>query len=65
LRILLDVQGHDARDLFWDGHTSAEWVTTSYEQFVTPLISAYDDARNDGLTTRADRLEQVLRMIGS
>jgi|ERR1035438_3072346 hypothetical protein len=63
--ILLDLHGRDARDLFWDGHTSGEWITTGYQQFVPPLISAYDNALHDGLTARTNRLEQLLRMIGS
>lgn len=57
LWILLDIDGRDARDLFWDGHTSGEWITTSYQQFVPPLISAYDEALHNGLTARVSRLE--------
>lgn len=65
LWILLDARGRDARNLFWDGHTSGEWITTGYQQFVSPLISAYDHALQNGLTARANRLEKLLRMIGS
>lgn len=65
LWILLDLAGRDARELFWDGHTSGEWITTSYRQFVPPLIEAYDDALNASFTARADRIELLLRMIGS
>jgi hypothetical protein len=65
LWILLDSKGRDARELYWEGHTSAEWTTTSYGQFVPPIISAYDDALENGLTARANQIEGLLRMLGS
>ncbi len=65
LWVLLDIHGRDARELYWDGHTSGEWITTSYQQFVPPIISAYDNALRNGLTTRANRIESLLRMLGS
>jgi hypothetical protein len=65
LWILLDIDGRDARELFWDGHTSGDWITTSYQQFLPPLISAYDDPLSHGRKAMAERVEPLLRMIGS
>jgi hypothetical protein len=65
LWILLELNGRSAEELFPDAHTSSDWTTTSYQEFVPPLLSAYDDALDAGLQARADRLELLLRMIGS
>jgi hypothetical protein len=65
LWILLDIDGRDARELFWDGHTSGDWITTSDQQFVPPLISAYADPLSHGRKAMAERVEPLLRMIGS
>ena len=40
--ILLDLHCRNARDLFWGGRTSGEWITTGYQQFVPALIGVYD-----------------------
>lgn len=42
LWILLDLHCRNARDLFWGGRTSGEWITTGYQQFVPALIGVYD-----------------------